>query len=229
MAADEALLQAAQRGLASLRFYGWAEPTLSLGYFQPERLRREHPRLASLPYVRRPSGGAILVHHHELTYALALPPGQPWQGGPPAQTWLKRMHGLIGAALADLGVSVRAHVRCEGDECPGSLCFRHFADGDLLLGGAKVAGSAQRRQRGALLQHGAILLAQSPFTPELPGILELSGLRLAPEQVWAAVRSRFQEETGWELVEGELSPKEQRAVTDLEAAKYGSDAWNRKR
>ena len=41
MAADETLLESAVRGLASLRFYGWSPPTLSLGYFQPERSRLE--------------------------------------------------------------------------------------------------------------------------------------------------------------------------------------------
>src|SRR5262245_26411902 len=75
MAADEALLGSAVAGTASLRFYGWSPPTLSLGYFQPEGVRRRDARLAGLPYVRRPSGGRTLVHDRELTYALALPPG----------------------------------------------------------------------------------------------------------------------------------------------------------
>ena len=36
LARDEALLHSASdRGVASLRFYTWTEPTLSLGYFQP--------------------------------------------------------------------------------------------------------------------------------------------------------------------------------------------------
>src|SRR5712671_6762185 len=98
MAADEALLEAAAAGRASLRFYGWSEATVSLGYFQAEALRRQDPRLAGLPYVRRPSGGATLVHHHEVTYALALPAGPPWQSG---VSWLGRMHVVIAAALAD--------------------------------------------------------------------------------------------------------------------------------
>ena len=35
MAVDEALLiDAAENGIATLRFYSWSEPTLSLGYFQ---------------------------------------------------------------------------------------------------------------------------------------------------------------------------------------------------
>src|SRR5438093_13282662 len=92
MAADEALLESAVAGAASLRFYGWAEATLSLGYFQPERSRQQYARLARLPFVRRPSGGHALVHHHEVTYALALPVGRPWQAGEP---WLCRMHEII--------------------------------------------------------------------------------------------------------------------------------------
>src|SRR5437588_9911435 len=88
MAADEVLLEGASAGVASLRFYGWSEPTLSLGYFQSAAVRRTDPRLAALPYVRRPTGGMTLVHHHELTSALALPARSPWE--PPrvkAPTW----------------------------------------------------------------------------------------------------------------------------------------------
>src|ERR687887_40477 len=92
MAADEMLLESAAAGVASLRFYGWCEATLSLGYFQAEKLRCADERLAQLPYVRRPTGGATLVHHHEVTYALGLPAGPPWQTGEP---WLRRMHGII--------------------------------------------------------------------------------------------------------------------------------------
>ena len=73
MAADETLLEAAGAGQASLRFYGWSAPTVSLGYFQPHNVHISDPLLANLPYVRRPTGGATLVHHHEMTYALALP------------------------------------------------------------------------------------------------------------------------------------------------------------
>ena len=55
MATDEALLEAALAGVATLRFYGWSPPTLSLGYFQSERLRLADPLLAALPFVPRKS------------------------------------------------------------------------------------------------------------------------------------------------------------------------------
>lgn len=229
MAADEALLATAVAGRASLRFYGWATATVSLGYFQPERVRREDALLAPLPYVRRPSGGATLVHHHEITYALALPPGPPWQSEYAGPHWLRRMHGIIALALGDLGVAARAHALTPGQEFPGFLCFHHFAAGDLLIGEAKVVGSAQRRQRGALLQHGAILLAQSPFTPALPGIRELTGKYLHPEEVSAAVVGQYKRQTGWEIEPGAWTAAEQEFAATRAAAKYRSAAWSEKR
>ena len=174
MAADETLLEAAGGDRASLRFYGWSAAVLSLGYFQPHTIHIPDPLLAVLPYVRRPTGGAALVHHHELTYALALPAGTPWQSR--GDSWLLRMHSVIAEALAEFGAvaeSVGLEVKY-GDV----LCFLHHTPGDLRIGPNKIVGSAQRRQRGALLQHGAVLLAASPHTPVLPGVAELCGRRL---------------------------------------------------
>src|SRR5262245_34911225 len=90
MAADEALLESAGHGVASLRFYTWNEPMLSLGYFQLEADRRLIPGLADLASVRRASGGSALVHDRELTYALALPAGPPWQRR--GEAWVCKMH-----------------------------------------------------------------------------------------------------------------------------------------
>jgi len=73
MAIDEVLLQSAQRGITTLRFYTWSEPTASLGYFQPHAVLKEIDWPEGMPWVRRASGGLTLVHHHELTYALAAP------------------------------------------------------------------------------------------------------------------------------------------------------------
>jgi len=226
MAADDVLLESAGAGAAALRFYSWSVPTLSLGYFQPARLREQDPLLASLPWLRRPSGGAALVHHHELTYALALPAGLPWHGGEP---WLCRMHRVIAAALARLGAVTQSCCAVEAEPITGVLCFQHQTRGDLLIETSKVVGSAQRRQRGALLQHGAILLAASPFAPQLPGIRELCGRQLAPEEVQDTVQRAFAEETGWHLCAEGWTEREQERRTELTVVKYRKDAWNRKR
>jgi lipoate-protein ligase A len=227
MAADEVLLESAAASVASLRFYGWIEATLSLGYFQPERLRHTDERLAALPFVRRPSGGEALVHHHEVTYALALPAGVPWHGPEP---WIRRMHRIIAAALADLGVAAELYVPPpEPPPFTGVLCFQHWTAGDLIVGNGKIVGSAQRRRRGAILQHGGVLLAQSLHTPSLPGILELTGRRLTVEETGRAIQDRFVNATGWCLVEMDWEENERRRIEELAVEKYGGDRWNRKR
>jgi lipoyl(octanoyl) transferase len=227
MAMDESLVRGAAEGLASLRFYGWSEATVSLGYFQPAAVRLSNSRLADLPFVRRPSGGATLVHHHELTYALALPPGASWQAG---ESWMPRMHRIISTALGELGIgktveSVQGVPIKHGEV----LCFQQHTAGDLLSGGRKVVGSAQRKYRQALMQHGSILLAQSEHTPELPGLRELAGLTWTPKQVMEAITITLGKETGWTTEEADLSEPDRALVRELAERKYRSAEWNERR
>ncbi len=225
MAADETLLEAAASGFPCLRFYGWSSAALSLGYFQPHTNHIFDPLLANLPYVRRPTGGAALVHHHELTYALAFPPGAPWQRR--GDSWLLRMHAILAEVLTGLGASPESVGQ---DVKLGEvLCFLHHTPGDLRIGQNKIVGSAQRRQRGALLQHGAVLLAASPHTPSLSGVVELCGRQLSEPEVIAAVQECFIRQTGWRLQAGDWTVEERRRVADLVAEKYSRPVWNDKR
>ncbi|MBY0515073.1 MAG: lipoate--protein ligase family protein [Gemmataceae bacterium] len=224
MAADEALLEAAAAGTASLRYYTWTEPTVSLGYFQPAA-GRAAPPLDRLAWVRRATGGAALVHHHELTYALALPAGPPWHGPEP---WGCRFHHLIQAVLAEHGV--RAHAVVCGEErlLGGVLCFLHQTPGDLAVNGSKVAGSARRKMRGAVLQHGSVLLRRSEFAPHLPGVNDAGG-DFTPEELAARLVERFAADTGWRVEPGGWTTAERERVAQIRAEKYANPAWNGKR
>jgi lipoate-protein ligase A len=222
MAADEVMLEAAEAGVASLRFYGWSGPTLSLGYFQPSA-----ERLAGLPWVRRMTGGAALVHHHEVTYALALPAERPWQTA--GESWVCRFHHLIADALARAGAATRAVVCGEEKKLGPVLCFLHQTPGDLLAASAKVVGSAQRKRKGALLQHGGILLARSELAPQLPGLAELTGVRFTPGDVAKIVAERFAADTDWELERSKWSAAEKARQISLMSEKYARPEWNEKR
>jgi lipoyl(octanoyl) transferase len=223
MAADEALLQTATSGLATLRFYGWSQPTLSLGYFQKESVRHSEPLLAALPFVRRPTGGETLVHDHELTYAMVVPAGSE-----PHTVWPRRMHEIIVAALTALGIKARLFEAGNPTAAAGPLCFHHFTPGDVLVGSAKVVGSAQRRHRGALLQHGGVLLARSPRAPTLAGLLELTGLDVMPQDLQGAVVQSFETLLQAPLQAGTMSA-EVHHVRQLESSKYRTAAWNCRR
>jgi lipoate-protein ligase A len=226
MAADEALLLSAGEGVASLRFYGWSPATLSLGYFQPAAARLSDARLAELPWVRRASGGATLVHDQEITYALALPAGLPWQTGP---SWMTRFHEIVRASLGELGLGDGVSVVTTDDLRGEVLCFQKQTVGDLVCRGHKIGGSAQRKHRRAMLQHGSILLRQSFWTPALPGIFELTGVELSPAAVETAVVRHFAAAIGWTIESGNWTAEERRLIDSLAHEKFAAASWNDKR
>lgn len=225
MAADEVMLESAVQGVASLRFYTWTVPTLSLGYFQSAAERTG--KLAELAWVRRATGGAAIVHHHELTYALTLPPGKPWTSG---ENWICRMHHILQSVLRAHGIESHAVLCGEEQKLGPVVCFLHQTAGDVLIGGSKVAGSAQRKMRGALLQHGSILLHRSEYVPELLGIGDAApGFRLSPQQLADELGVAFAADTGWPIQPGDWTVAEQQRLCIIREEKYANPAWNEKR
>lgn len=175
MAVDAALLDSAvHRGRCTVRIYRWAEPTVSLGYFQRTDDVDPASRWAPLPRVRRLSGGGAILHHHEWTYSCAVPAGHPAIRAPHAL--YEATHRQIIAVLEDMGVYAALRGDMGIDEAAAAkpfLCFSRGDRRDVVLQGRKIVGSAQRRRKGAVLQHGSILLRASPFAPQIPGIVDL--------------------------------------------------------
>lgn len=222
MASDEVLLSTAVEGQASFRLYGWSQATVSLGYFQPAAVRLQDPKLATLPWVRRSTGGATLVHHRELTYALALPAYVAKLGD-----WMPRIHAILADALASLGFPVQP---VETESLRGDLlCFQKQTKGDLLAEGNKIVGSAQRKHRQCLLQHGAILLERCEHAPELPGLREILGRSPCIEELGSAIIAAFEKATGWSLSSSYWWPDEMQRIEALIEDKYALESWNAKR
>ncbi|MEN6493699.1 MAG: hypothetical protein ABFD16_05355, partial [Thermoguttaceae bacterium] len=170
MAVDEVLLEwAAETGGCSWRFYRWEEPTLSLGYFQTYDDRWQHAASSKCPVVRRASGGGAILHDLELTYSCVWPQEHHLAAG--RLQLYEAVHASLVELLASYGVRASLCDPALGQRAtPPFLCFQRRSPGDLLVGPIKVAGSAQRRLRGAVLQHGSILLARSLAAPELDGL-----------------------------------------------------------
>jgi lipoyl(octanoyl) transferase len=172
MALDEALLEAAlSDGECTVRWYRWDTATVSLGYFQAADAATAVPELAALPIVRRLTGGGAILHHHEWTYSCSIPPGHPLSEVP--TRIYDRVHDRVVAALAEQGIC--ATLRGEAlAELEGTfLCFGRGDARDIVLRGHKILGSAQRRRRGAVLQHGSLLIRRSDHAPQFPGLLDL--------------------------------------------------------
>jgi lipoate-protein ligase A len=174
MAVDEALLESAVAGRAcATRWYRWNQATLSIGYFQrPEEALRDQ-RFAGLPLVRRLTGGGAIVHHHELTYSCTLPARHPLTRN--VRYLYTTVHETIIAVLAGFGFDATLRGIAEADRRGEFLCFSRSDDFDVVMNGCKVLGSAQRRRKGAVLQHGSLLLRRSELAGEFPGVFDCSG------------------------------------------------------
>lgn len=203
MAVDEALLEESlQSGTVFLRLYRWSEPTVSLGYFQNEGELLRDPRLADLPSVRRLSGGGAILHHHEQTYSCSVPPShrlaqQPYQ-------LYEEIHSAFACWLTECGIQVTARGNDSNQNDEPFLCFLRTAAPDLVVSGHKVLGSAQRRRRGAVLQHGSLLLEASKHAPELFGLCELAPRFPDTIVAWGQVALRLAQCLGRTAFIGEL-------------------------
>jgi lipoate-protein ligase A len=158
MALDEALMdRAASSDEWICRIYGWIEPTVSFGRNQAAARHYDRSRIdaAGLSVVRRPTGGRAILHHREITYAVAAPVSD---AGGLHESYLL-INQLLVAGLSRLGVAVAMADSRPQPMQPGPIpCFDHPSAGELTADGRKLVGSAQWRSERALLQHGSILL-----------------------------------------------------------------------
>lgn len=235
MAVDEWMLGevAEGSGQAMLRTYEWSEPTLSLGYFQAlgETESEADPRWRGAAIVRRSTGGGAIWHDRELTYAVVVPSSHPMSRR--AKDLYCAVHSAISGLLADRGVEARRRGEAEarvGRDRP-LLCFRDRDAEDLVVGGSKVLGSAQRRRAGALLQHGSLLLRGSERTPELPGLESVLSAEVGLEASnWSGpVRACIASALQLEEREQGLSAAEHEAISQIAASVYRSPEWTGRR
>lgn len=230
MARDEALMTRVGGGASppTLRLYEWDPPTVSLGYFQHYAdYETLEPPAGGLAVVRRLTGGGAILHDIELTYALTLPSGHGLLR-PGATALYGLVHDAAIAALRGLGI---APTRCGRTDDSGAakgpfFCFARRHAEDVLLGADKLAGSAQRRTRDAVLQHGSIVLGNR-FTQHPTATIPVPF-----EQSMRVLRSQFpahlSQSAGVSLAPGAWTPDELDAAAAL-CPKYAGAPWTRRR
>jgi lipoate-protein ligase A len=158
MARDTALqARAADTSETVFSVYSWAHPTLSFGRHQPALGLYDVQRIqaAGLDVVRRPTGGRAILHNREVTYSVTA----PLDSTEPLRAAYARINRILLDGLARLGVVAGLAATSERAAAPSIRpCFETPAEGELVANGAKLVGSAQWREGGALLQHGSILV-----------------------------------------------------------------------
>ncbi|MCB1061083.1 MAG: hypothetical protein KDB65_12720 [Calditrichaeota bacterium] len=143
---------------ARLSLYQWEVPTLSLGFHQVDsKVDFERLKTAGVPLVRRPTGGAAVLHSEELTYSIVVPDVVELRAG---QYLLEYVGRAISEGLQAIGVNAELDERGESLSplANRTSCFARTSRWEVAVDGRKIVGSAQRRLGNALLQHGSILL-----------------------------------------------------------------------
>lgn len=250
MAVDEALHSAAvEEHVATLRLYAWSEPTLSLGYFQRYADRQAHAASRDCAVVRRHSGGGAILHDRELTYSITLPPGHALTRDPAAlyeavhatfrDVLMLRLERGVAAAWILQVNDVNSKLASRDEPW---LCFARRAPCDLLLvrqhdvaeinfrqRAYKILGSAQRRHRGAILQHGSLLLERSTAAPELPGWRDLTGINFSEESVVEDLTEQLAQELRLRFKRCSLPAKTEVLARDIERTKFAATGWTERR
>jgi lipoate-protein ligase A len=256
MAVDEALLlDASENGSGTLRFYRWNEPTLSLGYFQRYDDRELHAASRNCAVVRRQTGGGAILHDRELTYSLVVPPGH--RLARQNERLYRIVHEVFVRSLwppsSQPSERSHLHIRGEGSGRAAAdqpfLCFERRAKGDVVFVSEnvqapavnlsqtasssqhdwKIIGSAQRRYRGAVLQHGSLLLERSRSAPELKGLRDLAEGSAGENSVIYAVARGLSDALGLRLHATNLPSELESIATEIANNKYGTPAWTKRR
>ena len=230
MAVDQVLLESVQLDqLPCLRLYQWNEPTISLGYFQQFADREQHPASLSCPVVRRATGGGAICHDQEVTYSLVIPVEQL-----PNQN-CQHLYTLVHQTIIDQlqQHNIHGELRYSPDPSVTSpqpfLCFQRKTNGDILINSQKVGGSAQRRQRGVVLQHGSLLLNRSPLAPEIAGINQLTGMTLNPQDLIQSWPPRLANALGWKLISEPLGQAQQQRARQIQQERFSAADWTKRR
>jgi lipoate-protein ligase A len=178
MATDFLLLQR-YPGAAVPRFrhYEWRAPAFTFGYGQKLAfVRALLPPDETFDLCRRPTGGGIVDHREDWTYALVIPRGHPLEEVRATQSY-RLIHEALADALRAQGLDAvtkpcpdetmevsgaRGPIPEEGPPAAGSakagVCFQRAEIYDVVRAGdgAKLAGAAQKRNKHGLLFQGSV-------------------------------------------------------------------------
>jgi lipoate-protein ligase A len=249
MAIDEAILRETIKNNKppTIRFYGWQQPAVSIGYFQniEKEVNIEKCRAAGVDIVRRPSGGKAVFHCDEITYSVVACDKEESFPSDISGTY-KIISNCIAYGLTCLGINV--HLVQAGRPLPDadfkSCCFSAPSRNELLVSGRKICGSAQMRVSGGFLQHGSILINFNPvqaasFLLPVRYPAQLEKLRdsvaaineeiptpVDEKEICANLKRGFIDVLGIQIVEEKLSSPEETLKNEL-INKYSAVPWNR--
>jgi lipoate-protein ligase A len=163
-----------------LHLYDWAGESATYGYFvnPSDFLDMEKAREKGLQLARRPTGGGIIFHIWDFAFSVLVPAGSKFFSQNTLANYQFVNSAVLRAAQEMSGEDLRlitadAH---ELDRSCERFCMAKPTKYDVMLGGKKIAGAAQRQRRSGFLHQGSISLVE-PCSTYLSAVL-LPGTRV---------------------------------------------------
>jgi lipoate-protein ligase A len=162
MALDFLLLQRYPEAEAvRFRHYEWRGPAFTFGFGQKVAwVRGQLPAEEPVDLCRRPTGGGIVDHRHDWTYALVIPRSHAWWEARAVASY-RAVHESLVQALRELGQPAMVKTGNDAGAAPPAatgICFQQAELFDVIheRTGEKIAGAAQKRNKHGLLLQGSI-------------------------------------------------------------------------
>lgn len=164
-----------------LRFYQWKTPSLTYGYFtKPEEgIDVEKALKAGFDMGRRPTGGGVLFHTHDLAFSVLIPKDHPLLTSNTLHNYLLINEMVKNAVSMSLPCEASLLVQCQKNS---SFCMAQPTIYDVMVGDKKVGGAAQRRTKTGLLHQGTLCLRE-PCPETLSPLLKDPTLFAAMQKV----------------------------------------------
>ncbi len=232
----------------TLRLYTWTPPAVSIGYFQDlsKEIDLENCKSLGMNYVRRPTGGGAILHDIELTYSFTASTGGI------ISTDISESYKVICEAiiigLKSLGIDAKNRNRKAGislKQRKSPVCFVEASNYDIIVKGKKIVGSAQRRIKNRLIQHGSILIDfdtkkmhsvfktssqfrefHRGFVNDVTCLNKELGYSIDPSKLKQAVCLGFEKRFERRIRREDLTIKESMLVEKLDKLQYDNLDWN---
>jgi len=215
MAVDFLLLQRFPAdALACFRHYSWRRTAFTFGYSQKhaDAVQSVSPEAE---ICRRPSGGGLVEHTDDWTYAFVVARAHDLWKLPAPQSY-RALHQALCDALSAQGRQAALQNAEDALDPPVGICFARAEPDDVILlpSRLKVAGAALKRNKHGLLFQGSI--SRRPL-----GKLDWERFQTDFTQLLAGSFHLTPEPAGFP----EWDPEEESALID----QFSSEEWNQRR
>ncbi|MCK4934603.1 MAG: lipoate--protein ligase family protein, partial [Simkaniaceae bacterium] len=148
-----------------LHFYDWERKSATYGYFLPidQFLDLEQAKKWNLDLAKRPTGGGTIFHISDFAFSVLIPAAHEGYSSNTLNNYdfinKQVLRGVKNFFEKPTSPILLPNEPIALDSSSARFCMAKPTKYDVMLGGKKIAGSAQRRRKWGYLHQGSIAIA----------------------------------------------------------------------